>query len=106
MTDFEVVPEALRNSVRFLQEAADSWASARDDLTGQELSDTGLGLLGSESGATRRYGEALTEAMSRLGEGSEILEAAATALKDVADDYESRDAEFYAQFDYLTNELP
>ncbi|GAA0508539.1 hypothetical protein GCM10011581_19450 [Saccharopolyspora subtropica] len=101
MTDYSVVPQALRANVKLLFEAADAWDRAYQALSGNELSDDDLGLLGELSAATKNYNAALAEALQRLKKGQEVLEKAANSLKAVADDYESRDAEYYEKFGYL-----
>ncbi|PKW14279.1 hypothetical protein [Saccharopolyspora spinosa] len=101
MSDYTVVPQALRKNVTFLYEAADAWGRAHRALFGMELDDSDLGLLGGPSGATRNHNLAVADALERLKEGQEVLEKAAESLKTVADEYESRDAEYYEKFGYM-----
>ncbi|MGW5643700.1 hypothetical protein [Saccharopolyspora sp. NPDC003762] len=101
MSDYTVVPKALRANVKFLFEAADAWERAYQALSGKELNDDDLGLLGGPSSATRNHNLAVADALQRLKEGQEVLEKAANSLRDVADEYESRDAEYYENFGYL-----
>ncbi|MGI8306901.1 hypothetical protein [Saccharopolyspora hattusasensis] len=100
MSDYTVVPQALRKNVKFLYDAADAWGKALQALAGKDLDEDDLGLLGSPSSATRNHNLALADALDRLKEGQEVLEKAASTLKAVADDYESRDAEYYEKFGY------
>ncbi|ASO21505.1 hypothetical protein FHR81_003146 [Actinoalloteichus hoggarensis] len=106
MRGYEVVPDALRDSVRYLRKAADKWDAARSFLTDQDLSESDLGLLGEMTNATQWYNDALQEALERIGNGSAALEDSAVAMTAVAEDYANRDAEFYAQFNYLSDQLP
>ena len=101
MTDYTVVPQAIRANVKFLFEAADAWGRAYQVLHGKELADDDLGLLGQPSAATRNHNDAIADALVRLKEGRDVLERAANDLKAVADDYESRDAEYYETFGYI-----
>lgn len=101
MTGYKVVPEALRDNVKFLQEAADSWAAAHNALKGRDLGDSDIGLLGKLSSAVRNHNEALNAVVGCLNEGVTTLEEAARKLKRIADEYESRDAEYYAKFGYI-----
>ncbi|WP_190816570.1 hypothetical protein [Saccharopolyspora pogona] len=105
MTDYTVVPQALHANVKFLYDAADAWGKAHQALSGKDLSEDDLGLLGEPSAATRNHNLALTDALERLKEGQEVLEKAASSLKAVADEYESRDAEYYEKFGYMRENL-
>ena len=105
MTDYRVVPGALRSNVKFLHEASDAWGKAHQSLTGMELAGDDLGILGDPSSATRNHNAAIQDALDRLRKGQEVLERAADELKGVADDYESRDAEYYEKFGYLRESM-
>lgn len=101
MTGYKVVPQALRDNVKFLQDAADAWEQAKRALDHQQFDDSDLGILGRASGATRYYNDALADVLDRLREGIDALENAGVQLKAVADEYESRDAEYYRRFGYM-----
>lgn len=99
--DFRVVPAALEANVKFLREASDAWQKSFEMLSGKELAEDDLGLLGKVEGVPRKHNEALQSCLDKLKEGRESLENAATALGQVAADYASRDAEYYRRFGYL-----
>jgi uncharacterized protein YukE len=101
MTGFKVVPQALRDNVKFLQDASDAWESAHNALNGKDLGANDIGLLGRASGAVRYHNEALHDVIDKLKKGSAVLEDAANKLKVIAEDYESRDARYYRKFGYL-----
>ncbi|WP_277675678.1 hypothetical protein [Saccharopolyspora rectivirgula] len=105
MAGFEVVPGAIRKNVRFLQEASDAWDTAHKALKGMELKENALGLLGRLSFAIQHHNFALDEALRVLEEGQQRLEEAATKLQAVAHEYESRDADYYAEFGYLRDNM-
>lgn len=73
-------------------------------LSGKELAEDDLGLLGRVEGVPRKRNEALQSCLDKLKEGRDSLENAATALGQVAADYASRDAEYYRRFGYLNEQ--
>ncbi|WP_223840096.1 hypothetical protein [Saccharopolyspora pogona] len=79
MSDYTVVPEALRKNVKFLYDAADAWGKALQALTGKDLNEDDLGLLGGPSGATRNHNLALDDALERLKKGQKSSKRQATA---------------------------
>lgn len=99
MVDFRVVPAALRNNVKQLDEVADSWQGAKNKLDGVTMADDALGVLGGSAPAS--HNKAIAEVVKRLGEGFTALDKAATALKGVADTYAAKDEKYYRQFGYL-----
>lgn len=102
MVDFRVVPAALRNNVKQLDEVADSWQNAKTKLDGVTMADDALGVLGGT--APSSHNKALAEIVKRLGEGFTSLDNAAAALKAVADVYAAKDEKYYRQFGYLNEE--
>ncbi|APU22101.1 hypothetical protein [Actinoalloteichus sp. GBA129-24] len=105
MVDFQVVPEALRDNVRKIYDIADSWSGAKDLATGQYMAARDLGFLGEHENVPSTYNDAVDTIIEKLTLGFEALNNAGDALGDVADDYESRDAEFYQEFGYINESL-
>lgn len=101
MTDFQVVPDALRRNVRFLYDAGDCWDAARKALDGEQLGDDALGELGQAHEVVREHNETLEAVLGTLREGVEVLERAGDSLNGVARTYEDKDAEYYEKFGYL-----
>ena len=102
--DFRVVPAALEANVKFLREASDAWQKSFEMLSGKELAEDDLGLLGKVEGVPGKHNEALQSCLDKLEEGRDSLENAATALGQVAADYASRDAEYYRRFGYINEQ--
>jgi uncharacterized protein YukE len=102
MVDFRVVPAALRNNVKQLDEVADSWQNSQKKLDGVSMAADALGVLGGT--APSSHNKALAEIVTRLGEGFTALNNAAEALKGVADTYAAKDEKYYRQFGYLNEE--
>lgn len=102
--NFHVVPDALRMNSRFLAQASDAWASAHQKLKDQQLSSDDVGLLARQVDLHRDYNEALQACLDLLSKGTENLETAHRALKQVADDYESKDAEAYTKLGYIADD--
>ena len=102
--DFRVVPAALEANVKFLREASDAWQKSFEMLSGKELAEDDLGLLGRVEGVPGKHNEALQSCLDKLKEGRDSLENAATALGQVAADYASRDAEYYRRFGYINEQ--
>ncbi|AOS64194.1 hypothetical protein [Actinoalloteichus hymeniacidonis] len=103
--DYHVVPDALRENVRQLHYVADSWADAKAELSNQHMEQNDLGYLGVKQNIPDIYNTALNTVLDRLQSGFEALNNAAESLKNVADDYESRDAEFYTELGYIDDEM-
>ncbi|APU16037.1 hypothetical protein [Actinoalloteichus fjordicus] len=105
MIDFHVVPEALRANVRELHEVAEAWAGAKSKLEDRHLATGDLGYLGDQENIVSLYNDALNAVLERLQSGFESLNNATDALRGIADEYESRDAEFYAEFGYINDQI-
>ncbi|ASO21217.1 DNA repair ATPase RecN [Actinoalloteichus hoggarensis] len=105
MIDFHVVPEALRANVRELHEVAEAWAAAKSTLAHQHLATDDLGYLGEQEDVVSMYNDALDTILDRLQSGFESLNNAVDTLKDIADEYESRDADYFAEFGYINSRL-
>ncbi|MEU4803086.1 hypothetical protein [Actinosynnema sp. NPDC023587] len=101
MVDFHVVPEAMRRNAKEFVDVADAWNNARSALLDAHLADDDLGLLGRTERVPQSHNAGLNNILDRLAKGFEALNNAALALRAVADEYESRDAEYYRQFGYL-----
>lgn len=99
MVDYRVVPDALRANVKKLYEVADRWNASKATLSGQNMAPDDLGFFGKP--VPPSYNSSLTTVERKLMEGFEALSNAAETLKKVADDYDSREAEYYRQFGYL-----
>lgn len=102
---YEVVPGALRASAVELTQVADAWQAAMDKLNGQTMRDYELGLLGLREDVPRSYNEALDVVLTRLRQGFEALNNAATTMNTVASAYEAKEAEYYAGFGYLAEHV-
>lgn len=105
MVDFRVVPAALEANVRLLRDASDAWQKSFEMLSGKELAEDDLGLLGIAEGVPRKHNEALRSCLDKLKEGRDSLENAAIALGQVAAEYASRDAEYFRRFGYVDEQL-
>lgn len=105
MVDYRAVPKALRANVKFLQAASDAWESAAKTLKDKQLGEDDLGMLGKAEGVPKKHNDALQSCLDKLNEGRESLEKAATALGQVAMEYESRDAKYYRKFGYIDEQL-
>lgn len=103
--DFRVVPAALEANVKFLREASDAWQKSFEMLSGKELAEDDLGLLGKVEGVPGKHNEALWSCLDKLKEGRDSLENAAIALGRVAAEYTSRDAEYFRTFGYIDKRL-
>lgn len=96
MPGFEVVIEALRGNVRFLQQAQDSWEGAHKKVNGKTLGPDDLGLLGKQGNVPDVYNQAARNLTDGLMKGVENLGKAADALRSVADDQANREEEIKA----------
>ncbi|SDN70701.1 hypothetical protein [Allokutzneria albata] len=105
MTDYRVVPAALRKSVKEIHEAADAWTESRKVLDGLDMRGEYVGELARYEELPQAHNEALGVVVAQLRKGFEALENAALTLKKVADDYESRDAEYYRKFGYIDERI-
>lgn len=100
MTDFHVVPDALVGCANYLSEADLKWATAVQSLT-QAMSDDACGLLGKTANLPKAFNEARQEIVDRLTLSGQSLADAQARIKQTADAYEQKDAEWYAQFGYI-----
>ncbi|SDC97198.1 hypothetical protein [Actinokineospora iranica] len=105
MTDYHVVPAALRNAVTKLDEAAGHWGSAHGAIRDHYMGQDTLGLLGRLKNTHEAYNRALDTVQNRLGEGSQRLTDAGSTLNEVAKHYESVDADEYRKFNYIDEKL-
>lgn len=106
MTDFRVVPDALPRNVTEIQETADAWRAALSAvLAGGPLGADDLGILGKTANVVDPYNGAHGDALSRLQQGVVALDAAAAALRTVADEYERHDARYYRKFGYIDEHI-
>jgi hypothetical protein len=107
VTDYRVVPEALRTMATEYLEAGDEWQEMVDVIDGPEatLAEHDLGLLGEMAGFVTTYNSARTEAVKELTRGRQSLADAGATLGDVAKHYEDKDFEFYRKFGYVKENL-
>lgn len=107
MTDFRVVPEALRAMATEYLEAGDEWEQmlAAIDGPAATLGEHDLGFLGQVAGFVTTYNGAREAAVKELTKGRESLADAGATLSDIAKHYEDKDFEFYRKFGYVKEEL-
>jgi hypothetical protein len=101
MTDFRVVPAALRKAVTEIDEATANWAGSRAHLEDQFMDGDTLGLLGRSKAVHDTYNVALKNILDQLDLGRERLAAATNSLNEVAKHYEAMNASAYRRFGYL-----
>ncbi|MCA1190453.1 MULTISPECIES: hypothetical protein [Saccharopolyspora] len=97
MAGFDVVIEALRGNVMFLQEAQDSWEEAHNKVKGKTLEEDDLGLLGKQGDIPGAYNGAAENLFAGLLKGVENLGKAAASLRAVVDDQAEREEEIEAE---------
>ncbi|WP_424188616.1 hypothetical protein ACOBQX_10575 [Actinokineospora sp. G85] len=105
MVDYHVVPEALRKNSKEYFEIADAWTNARNSLSDAHMGPDDVGLLGKEAGVPRSHNSALNSVLGRLTQGFEALNNASLTLRAIADEYESREAQYYRKFGYIDERL-
>jgi uncharacterized protein YukE len=107
VTDYRVVPEALRTMATEYVEAGDEWQQMVDAINGPEatLAEHDLGVLGELAGFVTSYNSSRTEAVNELARGRQSLADAGATLSDVAKHYEEKDFEFYRKFGYVKENL-
>lgn len=102
MTDFRVVPDALRKMASEYVDAGEEWAAMIRVLeSATTLGEYDLGLLGQLSGFPSSYNSTRDAAVRELRQGQQALADAGATLSDVARHYEDKDFEFYRKFGYL-----
>lgn len=103
MTDYRVVPEALRDMATEYQDAGDEWGRLVAVLDGAaaELRDDSLGLLGQVANFVSTYNDARTAMLKELRQAQQALSDAGDTLGDVARHYEDKDFEYYRKFGYI-----
>jgi hypothetical protein len=105
MTDYHVVPGALRNSVTKLDEASDKWVASNNAIKNRFMDSDTLGLLGRTQAVHDAYNRALHTVTQRLTEGAGRLKNAADTLNNVAKSYEATDASVYRKFGYIDEKV-
>jgi hypothetical protein len=105
MTDYHVVPGALRKSVTKLDEASDKWVATNNAIKDRFMDADTLGLLGRTQQAHDAYNRALQTVTKRLTEGAERLKNAADTLNNVAKTYEATDVSVYRKYGYIDEKV-
>jgi uncharacterized protein YukE len=107
VTDYRVVPQALRDMATEYQDAGDEWARLVAVLDGHEaaLRDDALGLLGQVANFVTTYNDARTAMLKELRQAQQALSDAGDTLGDVARHYEDKEFEYYREFGYLKEKL-
>ncbi len=98
---FYVVPQALRDAAKLIDQMADNWGSAARIAEQSSLHEKDLGILGEQADFVTRYNDAQSSAADTLKEGSVNLRDWARTLDKVADVYEAKDTEYYEKFNYI-----
>lgn len=102
MTDYHVVPAALRGAQQSWDYASDVWTEFTGGLSGRALlSEHSMGVLGRMSGFTKDYNNAVDEIRGKADAGTNQLARTGMALAEVAADYEGRDEDYYRKFGYI-----
>jgi hypothetical protein len=102
MTDYHVVPAALRQAQQSWDYSADVWQEFAAGLGGRAvLSEHSMGVIGRMAGFTKDYNNAVDEIRGKADSGSSQLKMTGHALAEVAGDYERRDEAYYRKFGYI-----
>lgn len=99
MTDFRVVPQALRDQAEEVAETAGHYLTASGKLRERRMTDA---ILGSLCGTIPNlFNEVLDDVSGKLERGSTQIQQAADALRVCATHYEAVDQYYYQQFNYI-----
>ena len=102
MTDYHVVPGALRRAQQSWEYSADVWEQFCAGLSGRAvMSEHSMGVLGRMSGFTKDYNNAVDEIGEKAESGANQLQITSATLSEVAADYERRDEAYYRKFGYI-----
>ena len=97
---FEVVPDALRNMVKVLDQAAKDWKDMISALKDLDMKHDDLGAIGKEAEYPKSYKTVRGNVEDKLNDGTHVLEDTSDTLNDVAKHYEAKDGEWYEKFGY------
>jgi hypothetical protein len=104
-TSYGVVPDALRTNKIAWDQAEDNWEqfanSLRNDVV---MGDGDMGLIGRMAGFPSDYNNARETILKTVGNGQRQMQDVAHTLDDVAKTYEEKDAEYYEQFGYQSDD--
>ncbi|QIS11149.1 hypothetical protein [Nocardia arthritidis] len=99
MTDFRVVPRALRRRSDAIVECSNRYGTAVGLIASKSMGDKVLGRFG--EGIPAIFNEAARSVVEALGKSGEAVHSAGVGIGECANIYERMDAEFYRRFGYL-----
>lgn len=99
--DYRVVPGVLRGAATQLQEAANCWWHAHNQLAATPDIGTAVGLLGRLAGVHDAYAAARQAALDGLTTGTQRVGDSAQTLGDVATHYENVEFAEYERMGYV-----
>lgn len=106
MTDFRVVPAALKLDADRVRVASDYWATAHlAILNGLPMNEIALGKESSALKIVQTFNECAEKLCVKLVDGANAIDGAADKLTAVAQHFENVDAEYYRQFGYIDEGL-
>lgn len=110
MTDYTVVPKAVRDGSIAFDDAADKWdgfvkstksgPGGPDHQSTWRLNMSDLGVLGRMSGVIDEYNKAVATIAGKAQESATALREASETLNVVATEYEKQDYTAYERFGY------
>jgi hypothetical protein len=103
VTDFHVVPEALRLQAVEIKNCADHYYSAANEIGAQRMGSRALGIFGDD--ITRMFNDVLTDVEDKLRAGQRTIKSAGDGLDICATHYEQVDNDYYRKFGYIDDEL-
>ncbi|WP_028479131.1 hypothetical protein [Nocardia sp. CNY236] len=103
MTDFHVVPAALRLQAEEIRQASGHWGSAADWIEKNNLTEDSLGYFGKS--IVQTFNQVAADVSDKLRQGKRAIESASDGIDLCANHFESLDAEYYRRFGYIDEKL-
>jgi hypothetical protein len=104
-TGYGVVPDALRANKIAWDQAEDNWEALASGLRNDVVMGGGdMGLIGRLAGFPDDYNNARETILKTVNDGQRQMQDVAHTLDTVAKTYEEKDAEYYRQFGYISDD--